>query len=67
MTMKPKKHFKLLVRKILKREKGIDRLGRPVIICHTLWEEVPEVNLGSVRKPNRDIVEFIFEPIRETQ
>ena len=36
---------------------GIDKLGREVI--NTKWEKANgEINLGSLKEPNREIVEF---------
>jgi len=63
--MKPKKHFKLMVKKILKEEQGINMSGQPVKILHTVWEEVDECNIGSIKEPNKSIIEFAFVPIEE--
>lgn len=48
--MAKQRHFKLLVKKKLDEDKFI-------------WEEADEVNLGSIKNPNKHILEFCFEPI----
>lgn len=58
---KPKKSFRLLIKKIV--GKGIQRDGQHYI--QTEWSEVPEISLGSVNKPNEDIIEFAFEPLSD--
>ena len=44
--------------------------SKPVVIneqgqrlAETKWIEVGEVNLGSLKNPNREILEFRFEPL----
>ena len=44
--------------------------SKPIIIneqgqrmAETKWVEVGEVSLGSLKNPNKDIIEFKFEPI----
>jgi len=56
--------YRLFIR-IIDKEKGtlIDEQGRNLI--PTKWEEVAEVNLGSIQKPNKEILAFRLEPIRK--
>jgi len=42
----------------------IDELNRPRI--PVIWKEVNQVNLGSVKIPNKDIFEIRYEPIFES-
>jgi len=60
---KTKQTHKLLI-------KFIDRSKQPVIengikYIFTKQMEVSEINLGSIKKPNKDIIEFAFEPISD--
>jgi len=56
---KTKAYYKLLVKRVIKTEK--DENGR--LIHHCIWEEVPEVNLGSLKKPDKSIIEVRLDPI----
>jgi hypothetical protein len=59
--MKPA--HKLFVRKVLKRTEVIDENGKKHNLLKTIKEEVPEISLGSIAHPNKNIIEFEFEPI----
>lgn len=46
--------FRLLIRKPSLDDDGI--------ICNSQWFQVNEINLGSVNKPNNEILEIRIEP-----
>ena len=63
--MKPS--HKLFIRKVMSRERGLDSEGNKVIILKTVFDEVKEANLGSIAKPNKNIVAFDFVPIDDKE
>ena len=63
--MKPS--HKLFIRKVMSRERGLDSEGKQVIIIKTVWDEVKEANIGSIAKPNINILEFEFVPIDDKE
>lgn len=64
---KPKKAYRLYVRVRDKQygEYNYDSLGREII--YTKWIEVPEINLGSLNNPNKEILEWRFVPVSMEQ
>ena len=62
MKEKPRQAYRLFIKVIDKSvPMRVDERGNKFI--KTKWIEVTEINLGSIKQPNRDIIEFKFEPI----
>lgn len=56
-----KQHYRLFIRVVDKKKPiKIDEKGNKWI--ETKWIEVKSANLGSMKVPNRKIIEFRFEP-----
>jgi len=54
---KSKAKFRLLVRKPIIDEDGV--------VVNSKWFQVNEINIGSVNKPNNEILEIRIEPVDE--
>lgn len=62
-SIKTKRYHRLLIQVYDNDKKGLFTDANGEKFYYTKWIEVPEANLGSIKKPNTDILAFKFEPI----
>ena len=56
-----KQMHRLFVKEVIARK--TDENGNSFVSAQ--WKEVPSVDIGSINKPNKDILEFAFIPIED--